>query len=316
VTHGGFTAALALIGLSLLAEGACAGKTTTVAEPNAFGGATGTGGSAEVEGGPWPGTGGSAAGDSGAPTDAAGGTGTGGTGVGGTFAGGSGGTSSAGSGGSGGGPCVENSTKPCASSCGSGTQMCSGGEWGPCSAGQPQSCMDYSKCSVTQQCVATCPSAPAETCDLKDDNCNGTCDDGANCRVGVDRSYNGSTGEHFYTTSASEAVCCGFTLEFANYYYLYGSPVSGLAAFYRCLLGDGKHFYTTSNNCEGSAGSTVEGIMGYIATSAVCGAVPLYRLSNPNGDHLYTTSDSERQTAASSDGYTDEGVAGYVWNGP
>lgn len=304
--RGGVGAALVWIGLVALA---CAGKTSTVAEPKGFGGATGTGGT-EVEGGPWPGSGGSAAGNGGAPSGGAGSGATGGTGSGAT-----GGTSGTGGSGGSGGGCAEGSTKSCSTACGSGEQTCSGGQWGACNAGQPRSCMDYATCSMTQQCVANCPSAPAETCDLKDDNCNGSCDEGAGCRVGVNRSYNSSTGEHFYTTNATEAVCCGFTLEDANYYYLYKSQVSGLAAFYRCLLANGMHFYTTSSNCEGSPGSHVESIMGYIAPSALCGAVPLYRLSGSNGDHFYTISASEQQHAVSI-GYADEGVAGYVWTGP
>jgi hypothetical protein len=158
-----------------------------------------------------------------------------------------------------------------------------------------------------------CGVAPSETCNVADDDCNGACDDLDGCRKGINRSYDGSTGEHFYTDSASEAVCCGFTLEYANFYYLYVSSAPGLVPFYRCYGGSpGRHFYTTDAGCEGIA--TVEAPMGFIATSAVCGATPLYRMYRAiNNDHFYTTSDAERAAAS---GYVDQGIAGYVWTGP
>jgi hypothetical protein len=159
-----------------------------------------------------------------------------------------------------------------------------------------------------------CGNRPAESCNLVDDNCNGKCDDVAGCRVGVSRSVSGSTGEHFYSTSPSEAACCGFTVEYSPYYYLYASAQPGLVPFYRCVLGSGFHFYTTSSVCEGSPGSTMEGQMGWIGTSAACGATPLYRLAKGN-DHFFTTATSERDSAIAS-GYVNEGSAGYVWLTP
>jgi hypothetical protein len=311
---------LALLAAAALVESACSGKTSGVASgANVYvGGSGGSGGSAVGDASPWPdahgpGTGGATGGTGGGA--AAGGTGTGGSAAGGSGTGGA---------------CTaelcnnldddcnglvdDNLSRSCSSSCGSGTQTCSAGKWGACSAMQPLSCMDYSACKMSEQCVASCPGAPSETCNLADDNCNGKCDENAGCRTGVYRSYNSSTGEHFYTTSSTEAACCGFKVEFPNYYYLYKSPASGLVPFYRCRLASGKHFYTTSSSCEGAAGSTKEGTLGYIGKSATCGAVPLYRLSM-SGDHFYTTSSSERQKAISG-GYKDEGIAGYVWKAP
>jgi hypothetical protein len=188
--------------------------------------------------------------------------------------------------------CVKGSgTKSCTTSCGStGSETCS------------------------DTCTLSGCNPPAETCNLIDDDCNGRCDDTTGCRVGVDRSYNGTTGEHFYTTSASEASCCGFAIEYPNYYWLYTSGVApGLTQLYRCYVASyGKHFYTTASDCEGN---TVEGALGWIATSATCGAVPLYRLYRAaNNDHFYTTSDGERDTAISTDGYVLESTVGYVWN--
>ena len=153
------------------------------------------------------------------------------------------------------------------------------------------------------------------TCLFVNLGCSAQCDTVSSCWPHVDRSYKASTGEHFYTTNDTEAACCGFTVEDKPYYYLYSAQQTGLVPFYRCLLSTGFHFYTTSSSCEGSAGATNEGSLGYIATAATCGAIPLYRLSNPNGDHLYTTSSAE-VTSAESGGYTSEGIAGYVWTAP
>jgi hypothetical protein len=182
--------------------------------------------------------------------------------------------------------------QPCSTSCGTtGTATCTGSfSWGPCAP-------------------------PAEVCDLVDDDCNGRCDDVAGCRIGVDRSYNPSTGEHFYTTSDSEAACCGYMVETLDYYYLYSATQAGLVPFYRCALASGMHLYTTSSTCEGAA-ATNEGSLGWIATAATCGAVPLYRLyDGSNGDHFYTTSSSEA-AAAEAGGYVLEFTAGYVWTAP
>ena len=155
-------------------------------------------------------------------------------------------------------------------------------------------------------------SPSAETCNLADDDCNGECDDILGCRVGVDRSYDSTTGQHFYTTTDSEASCCGYTIEQQYAFYLYAAQQPGLLPFYRCRTATG-HLYTTDASCDGA---TLEGTLGYIATSAVCGAVPLYALSDAtSGDHLYTTSAAE-VTSAEAGGYVSEGIAGYVWTTP
>lgn len=187
------------------------------------------------------------------------------------------------------GACTPNATQACSTSCGTtGTATCGASfAWGSCAP-------------------------PPEICNLVDDDCNGLCDDVAGCRIGVDRSYDATTGEHFYTTSDTEAACCGFTVETLDYYYLYDAAQPGLVPFYRCVLTSGFHFDTTSSTCEG-ASATNEGSMGWIATGAVCGSVPLYRLYNAaSGDHLYTISAAE-VTAAEASGYTLEFTAGYVW---
>ena len=114
------------------------------------------------------------------------------------------------------------------------------------------------------------------------------------CRVGVDRSYDSTTGQHFYTTTDSEASCCGYTVEQQYAYYLYAAQQPGLVPFYRCRTAMG-HMYTTDATC---GGQTLEVTMGYIATSPECGAVPLYALHDAtSGDNLYTTSAAESASA-------------------
>ncbi len=183
----------------------------------------------------------------------------------------------------------DGATTACNTACGSGVVACAGGVELPCDAPQPQ----------------------AESCNLQDDNCNDAFDEGlGGCRIGVHRSFNPSTGGHFYTTNLAEAQCCGFNLEAADFYDLYSGSHPGLTAFHRCIKPNGLHFYTQSANCEGT---TLEGVMGYIATAAgTAGSIPLYRLFG-GGDHFYTTSAAERDNAINNLGYASEGVAGYVW---
>jgi Repeat of unknown function (DUF5648)/Putative metal-binding motif len=178
----------------------------------------------------------------------------------------------------------------CSTSCGEGTLACMG---------------------TAETCDA--PPPQPESCNLVDDDCNGSFDDGVGgCRVGIHRSYNPASGEHFYTSSLPEAQCCGFVLEAADYFRLYAGAQAGLAAFYRCYAPGGFHFYTQDPGCEGIPVN--EGVMGYIATAeGTAGAVPLYRLYyGATGDHFYTTSAAERDNAVSG-GYVYEGPAGFVW---
>lgn len=185
---------------------------------------------------------------------------------------------------------------------------CNGG-FGDCDKNPANGCeVDLS--SDPANCGA-CGSAPAETCNMKDDNCNGKCDDVDGCRVAVSRSVNMK--EHFYTTDPSEAGCCGFTVENSPYFYLYASPAPDTTPFYRCYSTP-YHFYTTSSTCEILGAAAVESTMGYIGTKETCGSTALYRLSKA-GDHLFTTDPAER-SAAISGGWLDEGIAGWVWRSP
>lgn len=220
---------------------------------------------------------------------------------------------------------VTNATPACAAggcvvgSCEPGFLDCDDSPINGCE--RPDDCSTGSACTTScgstgatacgDRCAPTCE-VPAESCNASDDDCDGSCDEGAlpGCRVGVHRSY--GDGSHFYTTDLSEASSPPYTLESESFFHLYAGATPGTRAFYRCLKTNGRRFYTTSSACEG--GGTSEGVLGYIAESATCGARPLYRLYR-SGSHFYTTSAGERDNAVTS-GWTYESIAGYVWSSP
>ncbi len=182
----------------------------------------------------------------------------------------------------------------------------------PCSPGAcTTSCGTSGARVCTDPCAPVC-TAPAESCNATDDDCDGACDeDLGSCRAGVARAYHDSLGGHFYTRDAGEAISGGFRIETDPYFFVYPSAQPGLAAFHRCYLGGAHRLYTLDAGCEGS-GAAYEGVLGYVATSpSTCGARPLYRLS-ARDNHFYTTSAPERDYAVSI-GFVDEGVAVYVW---
>ncbi len=186
-------------------------------------------------------------------------------------------------------------------------------------------CSDGSACETSCQSTGTvtcgdvCAPActpPAETCNVADDDCDGTCDNGpiAGCRIGVHRS-NGAGLGHFYSTDINEAQMPGLTLEAENFFYLYDGAVGGLMPFFRCIKPNGKYWMTTSTDCEGTAGP--EQTMGFISPDDRCGATPLYRTRNVGADaHFYTTSEAEKDNAVNNLGFADEGIAGYIFGAP
>lgn len=244
------------------------------------------------------------------------------------------------------GPAGTEGNGPCAG----GTQNCTGGSWetlcigevtpgsescngidddcdgtkddgnpgggAKCSTGQPGVCSAGSM-TCTSGKLSCEPLTPAsgEKCNLLDDDCDDSCDEGAGCRVGVHRSWSGSVGAHLYTTNLGEAQSGGYTLEFQNFYYLYSASQPGMAKFYRCIKTNGKPFYTTSSACEG--GGTNHSTLGYIGSASTgCDSTPLYRLyASSSGNHFYTPSTSERDYAVTI-GYKYESIAGYVWKQP
>jgi hypothetical protein len=167
-----------------------------------------------------------------------------------------------------------------------------------------------------QPCPFMCTPGAVEACNLLDDNCDGQCDEGGvpGCRQPVHRASS-PTLSHFYTLDLNEAMSGDLTVEAPNYFYTYVAQQPGLVPFYRCLKGNGKRFYTTSDICEGAGPS--EGILGYVAGGSACGSIPLFRLyKGVENAHFYTISEAERDNAVSMYGYTYESVAGYVWPGP
>jgi uncharacterized protein YcfJ len=161
------------------------------------------------------------------------------------------------------------------------------------------------------------PGAP-EQCNLTDNDCDGSLDEGASCRVHI-RRYFSISGGHFYTSSSGEAASLGYSAESASF-YLYNTHVSGTSPFYRCLntyhlntFSQYRFFYTTSSSCEGSAAHVNQGVIGYIANSNISGTTDLWRLYNSaSSDHLYTTGYQDRLNAQNG-GYIFEGTPGYVW---
>ncbi|RDB19060.1 hypothetical protein Hypma_014302 [Hypsizygus marmoreus] len=137
------------------------------------------------------------------------------------------------------------------------------------------------------------------------------------------RSYNPQVIDHFYTTNGRELRNAVRNLGYnsegsAGFIYANRQPqTTPLFRLYSSSATD--HFYTTDlgerNNAIRSLGYTDEGLAGWVYTTAICGSVPLYRLYSAQGtDHFYTTSANERDSAAQN-GYSVEGVAGYVLPG-
>lgn len=225
-----------------------------------------------------------------------------------------------------------------------GTAACSAGEcaldacdqgFADCDSDPTTGCEVTIDCVEGGACTTTCGSMgglvcadacapacapPAESCDAKDTNCDGACDEGAlpGCRVAVHRAYNGTSG-HLFTTNLGEAQ--GWGLEAQGFFYLYADAAADLRPFFRCgKPGTGNFFYSESNDCEATGAPLLT--VGFIApapaagANPTCGSTPLYRIYLPgNNWHFFTTSAPERD-AAIGNGWVDQGVAGYVWPGP
>ena len=137
-----------------------------------------------------------------------------------------------------------------------------------------------------------------------------------------------NTPDHFYTISTverDEAVAhAGFTNERVEC-SVYAQPAPGTTPLYRLFsYGTGDHFYTINERERdeyiAQHGYSLEGVECHvfaIQTFPPSGRRPLYRLFNPaNGDHFYTIDAAERNTASAQYGYTDHGVACYVFGAP
>lgn len=181
------------------------------------------------------------------------------------------------------------------------------------------SCGSMGALACADPCAPAC-SLPSESCNAADDDCDGVCDNGAipGCRLAVHRAYNGASG-HLFTTDLAEAQAWG--LESQNFFYLYADAAADLRPFFRCPKGGTGNFkLSDSNDCEMTAAPLLT--VGFIAPAPqpgippTCGSIPLYRIHLPaNNWHFYTTSLAERD-AAITNGWVDQGLAGYVFPGP
>ena len=79
-------------------------------------------------------------------------------------------------------------TEPCETPCGVGTRTCTLGVWSPCTEPNPLMCMNYATCQMESMCVAVCPVEPQEVCNGKDDDCDGSVDEGFQCLAGQTQS--------------------------------------------------------------------------------------------------------------------------------
>lgn len=197
------------------------------------------------------------------------------------------------------------------------------GDWGPCAYGSVCPIVGTRERPVTRYACAAgacsaassvetdtaCP-PPAEVCDLVDNDCDARCDPG--CRLPIRRGYRDATTSHLYSQSLDEAMCCGFVLEDADAFWVYGSNVGGLVALNRCYAPSSNvHVVGTGGACEGVPGAIFEFAIGYVSPTPVCGARPLYRLTL--GDRSFLTIDAAEASFATSIGWTDRGVIGYAW---
>jgi hypothetical protein len=131
--------------------------------------------------------------------------------------------------------------------------------------------------------------------------------------ISMYRLYNPNSGEHFYTSSASEKT----TLVSAGWHYEgigWTAPSVSSTPVYRLYNPNaGDHFYTSDASERDhlvSVGWNYEGIGWQSADSS---GVPLYRQYNPNaiaGSHNYTTDKSESDKLVSL-GWHYEGIAWY-----
>jgi hypothetical protein len=218
-----------------------------------------------------------------------------------------------------------------------GSETCSGGDCavascdpgrGDCNAipsdGCEAACAAGSACTTvcgttgSLDCASVCAPAcapPPETCNARDDDCDGGCEAGIpGCRRGVHRSVSLATGHRLYSTDPGEAVCCGYSIEAYDHFFVYAAETPGLVPLYRCTLAGGGHLVTRDPGCEGASGAALEHILGWVAAGPVCGASALHRLRS--GDRFLWTSSAAERDSAIGTGWISEGVTADIWLGP
>ena len=165
-------------------------------------------------------------------------------------------------------------------------------------------------CEETARC-----DPPAEVCNGRDDDCDGTCDQGAGCRVGIHRAFLTGRG-HLYTKSSPAPE--GFEIGIENEFYLQIEATAGenLRELTRCRqTADGRMYLSTSASC-GTAGTPAERL-GFIAPTPQCGSTPLFHLRlAANNNHVYTASAAARDRLVDDFGYEVRSSPGHVWLEP
>ncbi|KAJ7272393.1 hypothetical protein C8J57DRAFT_1225925 [Mycena rebaudengoi] len=135
------------------------------------------------------------------------------------------------------------------------------------------------------------------------------------------RSYKSANVDHFYTTNTTnlntDIVQSSYVLESVAA-LVFGTEEESTVRFYRLFSSAfTDHFYTTSTTERDDAvkiGYILQSEKIYIYPTQICGSIPLFRLFSATGkDNFYTTSESERLDFITKDGYTDRGIAGYVY---
>ena len=111
--------------------------------------------------------------------------------------------------------------------------------------------------------------------------------------VNVYREYNSSAGQHLSTLTSGEGGP-SFTVEGAIFKLYSAQYDTDMVPLWRCSVGAGvfsvlKRFSTTALNCESVSGAQLDGLLGWIHSTAHSGEVPFYRRARASyGDHLDT----------------------------
>ncbi|RKH20653.1 hypothetical protein D7X74_03480 [Corallococcus sp. CA047B] len=141
--------------------------------------------------------------------------------------------------------------------------------------------------------------------------------------------YNATETDQFFTLDGNLAqyyLGSGGWSSTGEVLYLETRPQATTVALYQLYKGapQREHFYTTNSadvaTLVASYGYVSSGILGYIYNEQVPGTVPLHRLTRFDGVtgdlvHRYTVS-SSLVTTLTSQGYVNEGITGYVYQGP
>jgi len=139
------------------------------------------------------------------------------------------------------------------------------------------------------------------------------------------RLYKSAGFDHFYTTKPADrarAEAEGYKYE-GTVGFVLPTQTPDTVPLHKLYLENGAdHFYTTKDADVVRAkneGYRDEGVEAYVYAKETPGCiVPLYRLYNGGliSDHFYTTDPVERYRSATRDGYSSEGIDGYVLADP